>query len=189
MCFYSTTQSIDNFGAKMNINFARTAIVAVALAASTANATVVDFSGLSDFSNYSQNGMNMTSNSVWNWPGSNMAHMDSGSAVFSLATNSDFNLDSVFMVSGGGSGPARFTAINNGIDLGFVDISGGAGVFSFGSLFDGIDAFRVSVIGTHFTFDDINFSDARIAVPEPGSLALIALGLAGLVSLRKKKST
>lgn len=178
---------ILNFrGELMKLNFFKAAAAAaVVLAASTANATVMNFTGLNDFTNYSQNGLNMSSGNVWNWPGSNMAHMDGGSALFSLATGGNFNLDSVLMVSDGGFGPARFTAINNGLDLGFVDIAGNAGTFLFSSLFDGIDAFRVSVPGSHFTFDDINFTNA---VPEPGSLALLGLGLAGLASLRRKRS-
>lgn len=161
------------------------AAAALVLAASSASATVVDFTGLGNFTNYSQNGMNMTSNSVWNWPGANMAHMDGGMASFTMGSGENFNLDSVFMVSNGGTGPARFTAFDNGVSLGSVDVAGSAGTFTFGTLFDGIDEFRVTVVGSHFTFDDINFSNAT-AVPEPGSLVLLGLGLAGLAYRRRK---
>lgn len=157
----------------------------LALAMSSASATVMDFTGMSNYANFSQNGLNMTANSVWNWPGANMAHMDYGTAVFKLASNQDFNLDSVQMISSGGSGLARFTAWDNGVLLNTVDVGGLAGLFQFNGLFSGIDEFRISYVNDHFTFDNINFSNA---VPLPGVLSLLGLSLAGLAVFSRKRT-
>ncbi len=158
-----------------------------ALGLSSASATVLDFTGLTNYSNFSQNGMDMTATTVWNYPGGDMAHMDSGVASFKISTLGIFNLNSVFMVSGGGSGPARFTAFLGGSDLGFVDVSGGAGTYNFSSLFSGIDEFRVSTTNDHFTFDDVNFSVTRGTVPDGGStLALLGSVIGGLAFVRRK---
>ena len=129
----------------------------------------------------------MTSTTVWNYPGANMAHMDSGTAIFKLVSNNDFNLTSVDMVSSGGNGPARFSAYNNGALLGSVNFNGNSGTDVFSSLFSGIDEFRVTVISQHFTFDNITFTAAN-TVPEPTSLALVGLSLAALALARKRKS-
>mgnify|MGYP003382233840 CR=1 FL=1 len=161
-------------------------LAATLIAASSAQATVMDFTGLVDFSNFSQNGMDMVSNNVWNWPGANEAHMDSGIATFKLATLGDFNLDSVDMNSSGGVGPARFEAFDNGVSQGFVDIAGGAGTFIFGAAFDGIDEFHVTVPFSHFTFDNLNFDTN--SVPEPGTYALLLAGLLGFSARRRKQA-
>lgn len=158
-----------------------------ALGLSSASGTVMDFTGLTNNSSFSQNGMNMTATSVYNYPNQGMAHMDTGIASFKISTLGTFNLDSVFMVSSGGNGPARFTAFLGGSDLGFVDISGGAGTYNFSSLFSGIDEFRVSTTNDHFTFDDVNFSVTRGTVPDGGTtLALLGAVISGLAFVRRK---
>ncbi len=159
----------------------------LALSSIQARASVVmDFTGLQDFSNFSQNGIDMASNSVWNWPGTNEAHMDGGVATFSLGSLGDFTLESVSMNSNGGSGPARFTAFNNGIDLGFVDVGANAGTFVFPALFSAIDQFRVSVPSSHFTFDNVTIGSAT-SVPDGGAtVALLGMAMGGMVWVRRK---
>jgi hypothetical protein len=145
-----------------------------------AAAAVIDFTGLVDLSNYSQNGLDMTSNSVWNYPGLGIAHMDGGVATFKLTSLGDFSLTSVFFDPSGGDGPARFTAFNNGNNLGFVDIGGNAGVYNFAAPFASIDEFQISFLANHFSFDDINFTPKTTpgrSVPD-GSSSIVLLGLA-----------
>lgn len=142
-----------------------------------ASASVVTFSGLVNFQNYSEAGMNMTSDDVWNWPGAEMAHMDNGIAVFQLASGGNFNLTSVEMINAGGSGPGRFAAYLDGNLITEVDIPGNAGVYNFGPLFQNIDELRVTVPGSHFTYDNINFTAA--AVPEPATFAALGMMLVG----------
>ena len=167
------------------------AVVAAALVAGAghASAGVMTFSGLTDFSNYSENGMNMVSDQVWNWPGTAMAHMDFGDARFSLASTSTFDMNSVDLVGDGGSGPARFSAYLDGNLLGSVDVTiAGDVTYNFGALFAGIDELRVSVIDGHFTFDNLVWDDDVAAVPEPASLALLVLGGIAFAARRRKQA-
>lgn len=159
----------------------------VAIAAPAAQAGVMTFSSLSNYSNYTEAGLAMTASTVWNYPGSGMAHMDGGVAVFKLTSGDYFNLDSVDMILDGGAGPARFSAYDGGTLLGSVTVNGNAGHYNFGALFDDITEFRISVLDNHFTFDNLTFSDSAV-VPEPASLALVGVALVGIGAARRRKA-
>lgn len=165
-------------------------VLATCLLTRSASAEIITFSGLGDFSNYSESGMNMVSSSVWNWPGAQMAHMDDGTASFTLASSANFNLTSVDMIATGGTGPARFSAFLDGNLLGFVDVPFNAAVFAFPALFQNIDEFRVTVPSSHFTFDNVVFSPAVATVPEPASMLVWALAAgAACITYRRRHST
>lgn len=163
------------------------AILATGLASAPASAAVMDFTGLLDGTNFSQNGINGTSSDWWNYPSSDMAHFDGGGASFTY-TGGLFDLVSVDMISGGGSGPARFQAFLNSVLVGSVDVAGNAGTFSFDSTFAGVDLVTVSYLSNHFTIDNLTVTEAS-AVPEPMSLALLGAGLLGLAVSRRSRAT
>lgn len=163
------------------------ASAALVLAAAPASASVMNFTGLSNYTTFTQDGLVMTSANVWNWPSANVAHMDSGIAIFKLANGFDFKLNKIDLLANGGTGIVRFTGYNNGSLLSTVDVST-RGNYSFGNSFSNIDEFRISYVNDHFSFDNINFAAAAAVVPEPGNLALFGLGLAGMAAFGRRRA-
>lgn len=163
------------------------ASAALILAAAPANASVMNFTGFSGNTNFTQDGLLMTSSSVWIYPNAGEAHMDGGIAIFKLVNGFDFKLNKIDLLASGGSGTVRFTSYNNGSLLSTVDVST-RGNYSFGNSFSNIDEFRISYVNDHFSFDNITFAAAAAAVPEPGNLALFGLGLAGMAAFGRRRA-
>jgi hypothetical protein len=146
---------------------------------------VIGFEGLVDFNNYSEDGVNVTSNDLWNWPNDDMAHIDVGDALFELATNGDFSLTSVDKLAIGGVGGAQFEGFLNGV-LVATEVVNAAGVHNFGAAFSLVDQVRMSlaVDFDHYTIDDLTLSVA--AVPEPATFTLLGGGLL-LAEIRRRR--
>lgn len=160
------------------------ATVGFLASASQVNATVLDFTGVVGGQNYSQNGMQVISGSLATHWG-DVGHLDSGIASHSLISGGDFTLNSVNLTPLFGSGEVgRFTAFNNGVALGFVDLPSGFGTYNFGSVFSNIDEFQVSIVQFHISWDDVNFTPS---VPDGGStLALLSLAFVAVAGFRRK---
>ena len=93
-------------------------------------------------------------------------------------------------------GQVTVTAINGGTNVYNVGntLNGPGGSVLFWGLIDTINpissvAFGNTNPGTDFfAFDDMIIGSAKQVIPEPGSLALLGLGLAGLATVRRRKS-
>jgi hypothetical protein len=159
-----------------------------ALSSLNARAAVMDFTGLTDGDNFSQNGIEMVLVRENRLLRPNEVHMDDGVAYFSLSSLANFSLKSVLMVSvvgDGASGPARFTAFSGGFNLGYVDVSSDAGTYVFPALFSSIDQFQVSVPRSHFTFDNVTIG-ASSRVPDGGAnVVLLGIVMIGMGWIRR----
>jgi VPDSG-CTERM motif len=161
-----------------------------------ASAAVLDFTGVTLGNSYSQNGMQVQTSAgtqlQTHW--GDVGHLDTfgsgGWASHSLISGGDFTLHSVLMPSVGifpGQETGRFTAYNNGVALGFVDLAAGSGTFNFGLLFANIDEFQVSSPDTHISWDNVNFTPSSASVPDGGSsIALLGLAMTAVAGLRRK---
>ncbi|OYU73249.1 MAG: hypothetical protein CFE45_37855 [Burkholderiales bacterium PBB5] len=98
-----------------------------------------------------------------------------------------------FSVAGGNG--FTIEALHNGVTVSslllnsfnqFFDI-GGSTVRLSGSVFDELRFTEIASTTTFFGLDNFRWTDAN-AVPEPGSLALVGLSLAGLACSRRRKA-
>jgi len=88
-----------------------------------------------------------------------------------------------------------FTIFNTPFSASAFDVNGkllstlSGGSFTSTFDFSGFDVSRVEISGAFYAIDDVSFGKLISAsVPEPSTLALLALGIVGIGSLRKKIS-
>lgn len=166
------------------------------LAAHSANAAPVTltFDTNTSGTSYTENGLTITATSAepvrtnGNWF---LDCCDGGPETFSLTTGGVFDLLSVFRSHVDSTDPVVWKGFFNGNLVATNQYNSGQGsVFNFTG-FNNVDLVTVSVQGS-FTdprFDNLVYQAApRNDVPEPASLAILALGLGGLAFTRRKKS-
>lgn len=185
--------------------------LAVACACGTASATTIDFenaNGTPGGINY-ENGpistqafsfsSNMFVIDVTNgvWSGEGPAHSgsfaavndDGGALTLSAANHGVFALADFwirgFLTEGGASSVRAYL---NGVQVGAIAFATSADWQNIGANFAQVDQVVIEGYG-NFLVDDIDATIGASDVPEPASVALIGLGLAGLAgAVRRKKA-
>jgi hypothetical protein len=158
----------------------------------SSNAAVMLFGNNSSGLTYTEAGMTITAtsaepvrtNGTWF-----LDCCDAGPETFSLATGGLFDLQSIFIGHVDGSDPVvwkGYLGVNELVSTSFN--SGQGSTFNFAG-FTGLDRVTMSVSGrfTDPNFDNLTFQAAATQVPEPASLALLGIGLAGLSAMRRRQ--
>lgn len=125
---------------------------------------------------YDENGIRMTQTAGGHVHvhGDSIAVDHSQGLLFSLVSAATFNLTQIVLNGGSativGSNASSFTMT-------------GGGTYNFGAAFQGITSFSYDSSSTSV----INSVTLNASVPEPGTIALLGLGLAGIGAMRRRR--
>ena len=184
--------------------------VTLFVVANAANATLMTFGDGSQINanGYTEAGMTISTSSVAyprikNWQTTSpyagereLLDNDGASYLFSLFAGGTFDLIGLDVENPYGTGPwwSSFGSVDViGSNAAVVNLLATTfGTQSFGATFTGITSFTVQyAASSQLTFDNVEFqttSEQPKPVPEPTTLALFGIGLAGLGFARKRKS-
>ncbi len=161
---------------------------------STANATVITFDNLSGNGTLASNYAGLTWGSGWMYYDSNQSPYNAFSGkerIYNYNSGKSFKFANDVVFTGAyfaGYNSISFDLFNDGqlVDTTSSINLSAAPTFLSTNYTGAVDEVRVNGTGGYFVMDNVTFAPANI--PEPASLALLGMGLAGLVASRRRKA-